>query len=532
MLRSLVGSEMCIRDRYQRRVRGFFCCRLLQAKSCWFGQPQGTLVATAMPVSESEAKDWCTVFGIPANSVLIQDFACSLWHKFHLPGRMFVWQHHLAFMHRMPPMNELVVVVPLDDVTSIAKAKSMKILSNAIEIEHKNKGPVGEPGPTKLFFSNFMKRDETYNVVHRTWKLTTTGANRMEIAVPPPPPLPEHPGAAAAADGAHPIPGAEAEEVTDGTISPPSSSPPILTALPSHKRTDSLGSNKSTHDFGIPDDEQLVSEIECKVDVSEHESDEDHDKLPGSVYMFKNYICFKAAEENGARLRKSESSRQWTLPLRSILTIDKASTNLVLGNAIIMTTAHQKIHLSGIKHRDQVLATLSSLWEISRALVDISGPCPDPVTVSSDPESSPRKRAQTLDPSALGQSLERQLPSTLPAAEGSQLSPTSSPADSPALNPQPSPAGKPADAAPRTPRFELSALGPWMPTICATVLALVSLWLICLLCRLDNFTQLSDSRCSVGSTEFFDTADDDLKTELNALKAQVQSVLDRLPPGT
>eukprot|EP00658_Telonema_sp_P-2_P060491 TRINITY_DN493_c0_g2_i2.p1 TRINITY_DN493_c0_g2~~TRINITY_DN493_c0_g2_i2.p1 ORF type:complete len:276 (-),score=102.84 TRINITY_DN493_c0_g2_i2:248-1006(-) len=27
MLRSLVGSEMCIRDRYQRRVRGVACCR-------------------------------------------------------------------------------------------------------------------------------------------------------------------------------------------------------------------------------------------------------------------------------------------------------------------------------------------------------------------------------------------------------------------------------------------------------------------------------------------------------------------------
>jgi len=168
------------------------------------------------PAPDKAPTKWTIQFGLPASEILVDDFGCSLWHKFHLPGRMFVFQYHMCFLHKMPPMNEMVLVIPLTTVMTVEKAKSMKVLNNAIEVEHSGKSADGsEDGPTKLFFSNFMKRDTAWEILKRTWDLVTD--------------LSQIKNATEAAEERHRISlsaaPAEVEQIMSSQMSPPSTPP-------------------------------------------------------------------------------------------------------------------------------------------------------------------------------------------------------------------------------------------------------------------------------------------------------------------
>lgn len=513
------------------------------------------------PAPDKAPTKWTIQFGLPASEILVDDFGCSLWHKFHLPGRMFVFQYHMCFLHKMPPMNEMVLVIPLTTVMTVEKAKSMKVLNNAIEVEHSGKSADGsEDGPTKLFFSNFMKRDTAWEILKRTWDLVTD--------------LSQIKNATEAAEERHRISlsaaPAEVEQIMSSQMSPPSTPPqtksptsparssphaaPPLQLPPvakhsrnlsTHSRNGSLTEDPASPrrrscttlasddtvafqhalaiSFGIPEMEQLVCDAECQIEVRPMDSDGDFPKIKSHMYAFKNYICFTNQESDwaGGASDLAGRTKTWTLKLSNVTNVEKKSVALVVGNAIRICGGKQQFFISGIKDRDEVFIKLDRTWKTSQSMVGITGPQPDPV--AREPMPTP----------PITPPLDAAIPSTTPG---------STPGTSPALKPTAAPtaAATATSDGPSSGHSSIHAIAgsvaPWLPYLTASLLVLFALWLVLLMMRLEAVQVRLSSFRSAGAVcpSTADTSstrgvhDDEMRLELTALQTQVQRLIDRL----
>eukprot|EP00656_Telonema_subtile_P020202 TRINITY_DN2135_c0_g1_i1.p1 TRINITY_DN2135_c0_g1~~TRINITY_DN2135_c0_g1_i1.p1 ORF type:complete len:288 (-),score=88.90 TRINITY_DN2135_c0_g1_i1:125-988(-) len=260
--------------------------------------------------------------------------------------------------------------------------------------------------------------------------------------------------------------------------------------LPAVKVDTADNESKLTEEFGIPLTEVLVLEatdVQCKTESKDKSEDDEAVKQQGSLFMFKNYLCFKVLERpKTPRSRKNsdngkmrdEPCLQWSLPLREVRIIEKASTAIVLGNGIRVITGELRYSLT-VHHRDQVLSTLLSLWEVSKAMVEIQGPCPAPTVDAT------RARRSTVS-ELLEQSLEAPKPDA--AAERAPEVAVAAP-----VEPKPSAVV-----------LLVQACSAWLPVAGVVFALLVCVWLVCVCSRLSSLrSQMGGGRqCVVGAVSY------------------------------
>jgi len=97
-------------------------------------------------------------FNLPDTESVIQDYHCSMNHK---GGRMYITANYIAWMPTVK-LGATDFLLPFRRIKTMKKDKSALVFDNAITIDDEDN--------VSSFFSSFMKRDETYNLLDYLWK--------------------------------------------------------------------------------------------------------------------------------------------------------------------------------------------------------------------------------------------------------------------------------------------------------------------------------------------------------------------------
>ncbi|XP_054781442.1 protein VASCULAR ASSOCIATED DEATH 1, chloroplastic-like isoform X2 [Prosopis cineraria] len=106
-----------------------------------------------------KSEEYRQLFRLPPEEVLIEDFNCALQENILIQGHMYLFVNFICFYSNIFGF-ETKRVIPLDEVTSVRKAKTAGLFPNAIEIF---------AGGKKHFFASFLSRDEAFNIINDGW---------------------------------------------------------------------------------------------------------------------------------------------------------------------------------------------------------------------------------------------------------------------------------------------------------------------------------------------------------------------------
>lgn len=106
-----------------------------------------------------KSEEYRQLFRLPSEEVLLQDFNCALQENILLQGHMYLFEHYICFYSNIFGF-ETKKIIPLQDVTSVRRAKTAGIFPNAIEIVAAGK---------KHFFASFLSRDEAFKLIEDGW---------------------------------------------------------------------------------------------------------------------------------------------------------------------------------------------------------------------------------------------------------------------------------------------------------------------------------------------------------------------------
>jgi hypothetical protein len=157
---------------------------------------------------------------------------------------------------------------------------------------------------------------------------------------------------------------------------------------------DAHDATEEIHMFGLPANERLMMQASCdlKVEDNGRRSSFDTSAAPsgggsGTMYIFKNYICFGETKKGDWK---------YTRKLSEITSMEKAVTHVVLPNAIVLLTEEHRLLFSGFKSRirDQAFSLLQNMWKVSISMEEITGPCPDPAPPLAEPQVDPAPSAE------------------------------------------------------------------------------------------------------------------------------------------
>lgn len=91
----------------------------------------------------------------------LTDYSCAWQKEILVQGRMYLSANHFCFYANFLKW-ETSLIVKLQDIISISREKTAKLIPNAIEIRtNRNE---------KYFFASFATRDKTYSTVSRVWE--------------------------------------------------------------------------------------------------------------------------------------------------------------------------------------------------------------------------------------------------------------------------------------------------------------------------------------------------------------------------
>ncbi|KAJ4785388.1 GRAM domain family protein [Rhynchospora pubera] len=108
----------------------------------------------------TRSEEYRLLFKLPNDEVLLQDFSCALHENILLQvGNMYLFLLHICFYSNILGY-ETKKTLPLNEITSVRKAKTAVIFPNAIEIT---------AGGKKYFFGSFFFRDEVYRLITDAW---------------------------------------------------------------------------------------------------------------------------------------------------------------------------------------------------------------------------------------------------------------------------------------------------------------------------------------------------------------------------
>lgn len=101
------------------------------------------------------------MFSLPKKEVIFDDFGCAYNSGILHHGRMYLTENYICFYSSIMGINKKVIV-PLNDVTKVTKAKSLGLLK-AIKIYTST----GRKSSYK--FQSFSDCNKTYKIIHKLW---------------------------------------------------------------------------------------------------------------------------------------------------------------------------------------------------------------------------------------------------------------------------------------------------------------------------------------------------------------------------
>ncbi|KAJ1694706.1 hypothetical protein LUZ63_011404 [Rhynchospora breviuscula] len=121
----------------------------------------------------TRSEEYRLLFKLPNDEVLLQDFSCALHENILLQGNMYLFLRHICFYSNILGYETKLIyliqkTIPLNEITSVRKAKTAVFIPNAIEIT---------AGGKKYFFGSFFFRDEVYRLITDGWAQHNPDAN-------------------------------------------------------------------------------------------------------------------------------------------------------------------------------------------------------------------------------------------------------------------------------------------------------------------------------------------------------------------
>ena len=98
-------------------------------------------------------------FNLPPDEVVVDEFLCALYKKILLQGRMYLFENYVCFYSNVFGYQKHKVI-PLKNVTIVRRAKTVKVVPNAIEIVWNGKCE---------FFTSFLTPDSAYKQISSAW---------------------------------------------------------------------------------------------------------------------------------------------------------------------------------------------------------------------------------------------------------------------------------------------------------------------------------------------------------------------------
>jgi len=96
-------------------------------------------------------------FDLPPTEKMIKRYHCALQRKLQVNGHLYITTSFLLFYGNFPTKEQ--IKMQLDEITSLEKRKTSRILNNAISVKLSS----GQ----EHWFSMLMKRDETFDLIER-----------------------------------------------------------------------------------------------------------------------------------------------------------------------------------------------------------------------------------------------------------------------------------------------------------------------------------------------------------------------------
>ncbi|KAM1175321.1 hypothetical protein ACFX13_028408 [Malus domestica] len=142
--------------------------------SCSAVTPDCSETCNSSPTADQSAaslksEEYRQLFRLPPDEALIEDFNCAFQENILIQGHMYLFVHYICFYSNIFGF-ETKKIIPLQEVTSVRRAKTAGIFPNAIEIF---------AGSKKYFFASFLSRDEAFKIINDGWSQYVDGAKEI-----------------------------------------------------------------------------------------------------------------------------------------------------------------------------------------------------------------------------------------------------------------------------------------------------------------------------------------------------------------
>ena len=100
------------------------------------------------------------LFSLPKKEVIFDDFGCAYSKGILHQGRMYITENYICFYSSIMGISKKLII-PLNDVTKITKAKRLGMIK-ALKIHQNN-------NKNSYKFQSFSDTDKTYSIIQRLW---------------------------------------------------------------------------------------------------------------------------------------------------------------------------------------------------------------------------------------------------------------------------------------------------------------------------------------------------------------------------
>lgn len=122
----------------------------------------------AHPVANKPAKEKLNQlkfqerFGLGTHATLITQVSCAFYRIVYHVGQLYISKGHICFRAKAASLaGEIKEVIPFSEVVAVERRNSAIVIPNAIEIITRH---------TSYFFSSFLKRDQTVDLITNLWR--------------------------------------------------------------------------------------------------------------------------------------------------------------------------------------------------------------------------------------------------------------------------------------------------------------------------------------------------------------------------
>ena len=113
------------------------------------------------PPSEKRQESFHNLFpNLPIDETIIEDFTCAFRKEILVQGKLYLTEHYICFHSNIIGLVTRFAI-PLNAILKMQKKRTVGI-PNAIEFSNLH---------NKYIFASFLSRDQTYDLIHKVWKM-------------------------------------------------------------------------------------------------------------------------------------------------------------------------------------------------------------------------------------------------------------------------------------------------------------------------------------------------------------------------